>query len=133
MHGIVCVDDRMGMLFNRRRQSQDRILRAYLLNLVGKNRLLMNAYSGKQFEQAENICIAEDFLRQAGKEDYCFIEDQALAPWSSQLDTLILCRWNRSYPGDFFLDLDLSRWHLSYAEEFPGSSHEKITVEVFHK
>ena len=133
MHGIVCVDDRMGMLFNRRRQSQDRVLRDYLLQLVGENRLLMNEYSGKQFEPAESICISENFLEEAREEDFCFIEDQPLLPYLKQLDSLILCRWNRNYPGDFFLDLDLGSWTLDSTREFPGSSHEKITVEVYHK
>ena len=133
MHGIVCVDDRMGMLFNHRRQSQDRILREYLLQLVGENRLLMNEYSGKQFNPAENICISPNFLEEAREEDFCFIEDQPLLPYTEQLDSLILCRWNRNYPGDFFLDLDLSGWKLTSSEEFPGSSHDKITVEVYEK
>ena len=133
MHVIVCVDDHMGMLFNHRRQSQDRILKEYLLKLTGRSRLFMNAQSGKLFENAENVQISEDFLAEAGKDDFCFTEDQPLLPWEDQIDALILCRWNRSYPGDFFLDLDVSLWHLQYAEEFPGSSHEKITVEVYQK
>jgi len=34
MIAVVCVDDRGGMLFNRRRQSQDRVLRGDLLALA---------------------------------------------------------------------------------------------------
>ena len=133
MHAIVCVDNRMGMLFNHRRQSQDQVLRKYLLELVGEHLLYMNAYSSRQFQEDPRIRIAEDFLPLAGKEDYCFVEDQALAPFEAQTDSLILCRWNRDYPGDFFLDLDLSHWKIVDTREFPGSSHEKITVEVYKK
>ena len=32
---IACVDDNLGMLFNNRRQSMDRVLRARLLKLCG--------------------------------------------------------------------------------------------------
>ena len=42
---IVCVDDHNGMMFNHRRQSQDRILRADILELTGGKKLWMNAYS----------------------------------------------------------------------------------------
>ena len=133
MHAIVCIDNQMGMLFNHRRQSQDRSLRDYLQNLAKSHRLLMNEYSGKQFEDTKSICISENFLLEAGKDDFCFIEDKALLPVADRIDSLILCKWNRDYPGDFFLDLDLSSWHLTYVEEFSGSSHDQITVEVYEK
>ena len=133
MQVIVCCDNRMGMLFNHRRQSQDRVLRDYLRELTGERGLRMNAYSQKQFGESPEILVSEDFLSTAGKEDVCFVEDQPLSPFADQIDSLILCRWNRDYPGDFFLDLDLSTWKLTDTQEFPGSSHEKITVEVYEK
>lgn len=133
MHIIVCVDDRMGMLYNHRRQSQDRVLREKLLELAGVHSLRMNAYSAKQFGTAPEgrIAPSEDFLSQARAGDYCFVEDQPLAPYAPAIESLILCRWNRDYPGDFFLDLPLEHWHRQVLSEFPGSSHEKITLEVY--
>lgn len=133
MNVIVCVDDRMGMLFNHRRQSQDRVLRDYILSLRKDHPLLMNEYSAKMFGSQPNILSQKDFLSIARPEDYCFVEDQALEPWEADIGQLILCKWNRSYPGDRHLDLDLSKWKLQSTEEFPGSSHEKITVEVYRK
>ena len=133
MHGIVCVDDRMGMLFNHRRQSQDRILREYLLNLTNGKKLLMNSYSAGQFRETPGIHVSETFLQDASGDDFCFVEDQHLVPWLAELNSLILCRWNREYPGDFFLDLDLKDWNLQHSEEISGSSHDKITIEVYVK
>lgn len=46
---MVCVDDKNGMMFNKRRQSQDRVLRQHMLELAGDKKLWMNAYSRKQF------------------------------------------------------------------------------------
>ena len=46
---IVCVDDHNGMMFNHRRQSQDRILRGDILELAEGKILWMDAYSKKQF------------------------------------------------------------------------------------
>ena len=48
---IVCVDNQNGMMFNHRRQSQDRALRKRILELTGGKKLWMNAYSQKQFLQ----------------------------------------------------------------------------------
>ena len=48
---IVCVDNQNGMMFNHRRQSQDRVLRKRILELTGGKKLWMNAYSQKQFLQ----------------------------------------------------------------------------------
>ena len=36
---IVCLDDNLGMMFNRRRQSRDRVLIAELMAHVGDRRL----------------------------------------------------------------------------------------------
>ena len=46
----VCIDDRNGMLFNGRRQSQDRVLREDLVREAGGGPLWMSAYSARQFD-----------------------------------------------------------------------------------
>ena len=50
---MVCVDDKNGMMFNKRRQSQDRVLRQHMLELAGDKKLWMNAYSRKQFPKTD--------------------------------------------------------------------------------
>ena len=47
---IICLDDDNGMMFNHRRQSQDRELRKHLMTLTSGKKLWMNHYSAKQFE-----------------------------------------------------------------------------------
>lgn len=44
---IVCADNNNGMMFNNRRQSQDRTLRDHILQLIGTSKLWMNEYSKK--------------------------------------------------------------------------------------
>ena len=44
MNIIICLDDKNGMMFNKRRQSQDKILRADIKELVKINILYMNNY-----------------------------------------------------------------------------------------
>lgn len=131
---IACVDDSMGMAFHHRRQSKDRLLRERILRQVGDAPLWMSPYSAKQFEEgAENIRADEAFLINCGEQEYAFTELEAPGKVAPQVGKLILYRWNRSYPADLYFDLDLSGYALSAVHEFAGSSHEKITEEIYIK
>lgn len=133
MNIIVCVDDKGGTAFNHRRQSRDRVLNEKLLSLTEGHKLWMAPGSEKLFAGAPQAQVAEDFLDRAAPEDFCFVEQAALAPYLEKIDRLCLVRWNRVYPADTWLDLDLTAWQLVSTEEFPGSSHEKITLEVYKR
>lgn len=134
---VAAVDDRMGLCFHNRRQSQDRALRAKLLTLFAGKKLWMNAYSAKQFAKdpgAEQITVAEDFLTQAGAGEVCFVENCSVAQVAERVEQVCLFHWNRAYPGDLFFDLPMeSGWELTLEEEFPGSSHETITLEGYER
>ncbi len=139
MNIIVCVDDNYGMMFNNRRQSQDRVLREHILSLSSRSRLWINHYTEKQFSQdsnsAEHLNVDDDFLDKAAPGEYCFVEDAPVASYESNTEKIILFKWNRKYPGDFHFDIDLSGkgWKLTSSEDFPGFSHEKITMEVYER
>ena len=51
MNLIVCIDDRGGMLFNRRRQSSDRYVTERILDMARDGRLLVNSYTAKLFPE----------------------------------------------------------------------------------
>lgn len=132
---IACLDDAFGMMFNNRRQSKDRIVREHILEHIGDGKLWMNAYTKKQFVDCdqENIVVDEAFLEKAEAGEFCFVENVDITPYIERIEKLILFKWNRSYPGDFFFPMQLfsSRWTVSKIEEFVGYSHEKITKEVY--
>lgn len=132
---IVCVDDHLGMAFNRRRQSMDRAVRTRMLALAGAEKLRMCPASAGQFppEDAPRIYAGEDYLAAAGPTAVCFAETDNPAPYLDRLDTLVLYRWNRRYPADTFFPLDPAAggWRLLRTEDFPGYSHEKVTEEVY--
>lgn len=100
---MVCVDDKNGMMFNKRRQSQDRVLRQHMLELAGDKKLWMNAYSRKQFpkEDESRIAVAENGFQNIRSGEYCFLEDKDPAQYKEQIEELILFHWNRTYPADF--------------------------------
>ncbi len=134
---IACVDDRNGLMFNHRRQSRDSVVCRDILQECTGKQLYMSAYSEKLFPEAEGveIKISESIIKQAGEEDICFIEDAKITGYEEQIQKVILYKWNRKYPADFYFTLDLSdgSWELQQTEEFRGSSHEKITKEVYER
>ena len=67
--------------------------------------------------------------------DVCFIENIHLAPYIKDVSTLVVYRWNRLYPSDFKFDVDIlkSGFSLESVKEFEGSSHEKITKEIYRR
>ena len=132
MQIIVCIDDKGGLAFNHRRQSRDRVVQEKILELSDGKTLWMSCDSARLFpESGEKIQAQEQFLEEAAPEDFCFVEQEALQPYSGQIGRLYVVRWNRVYPADLWLDLDLTQWRLVSSEEFPGYSHEKITLEVY--
>ena len=132
---IVAVDEDKGMMFNRRRQSKDRVLRERILSLAKGGKLWMNAYTRRQFPEDAHaeIIVDEKFLEKAGFGDYCFLENIPASPYEDRIEKIILFWWNRKYPSDTWFDIDLEGggWKLSETREFSGSSHEKITEEVY--
>ncbi len=135
MIAILCVDNNNGMMFCRRRQSQDRLLREHVIHLIGLHKLWMNSYSKTQFINTDSaqILIDDNFLEKALHGDYCFVEDMDISQYTEKLEKIILFHWNRLYPADMFFTLDLSEWTLEEKEDFTGHSHEKITKEVYSK
>ncbi len=135
MIAVVCLDDRNGMSFNHRRQSRDACLRRRLLDMTAGRRLWMSPGSAAQFspEDADRLQVSETFLNEAGPGDYVFVEDRALAPFAEKLEKVVVFRWNRVYPGDQFLDLELTEepWRRVETVDFPGKSHQRITMEVY--
>ncbi|MBQ8851958.1 MAG: ribonuclease Z [Oscillibacter sp.] len=132
---IVCLDDKNGMAFNRRRQSQDALAREKLLSLAGGAPSWMNAYSAKQFGEAPSLRVEEDFLAKAGPGEYAFAEFPPLAPYAKAVERICVIRWNRAYPADAKLDIPLQPglWDLVKSEDFPGSSHDKLTLEIYER
>ena len=128
----VCVDDKMGMLFNNRRQSRDRCVIDDLMNIAEK--VYINGFSEELFEEyKDRVVIDENFLDNAESEDVCFVENIDLEPYADKIDKVILYLWNRHYPSNLKFKVDLSDYEFVGETEFQGNSHEKITREVYIK
>lgn len=98
-----------------------------------ENSSTSNPVSKVEQSAGYDLIVEENYLENAGPFDYCFVEKEALKPYQDQIPKLILCRWNRKYPGDLKFDLDLSAYQMTSTEDIQGKSHDKITIEVWEK
>ena len=133
MRVIVCVDDNGGMVFNIRRLSRDIVLCERVLEMVEGNKLYMNAYSAKLFPEDSRIVVSENYLEEAGEQDFCFVEKEPLALYFDRITECVVFKWNRVYPADWHLDIDFGKMTKVQEDEFVGFSHEKITMEVYQR
>lgn len=83
----VCVDDKGGMMFNRRRQSRDRRQQEDLLQWCAGRKLWIDSYSAPLFEGA-GACVTGSFLEQAGAGEICFVENRSVAAFSEKIETV---------------------------------------------
>ena len=123
----ICLDDRNGLQFNRRRQSRDSALLEDIRSQLTGN-LLIDAFSEKLMQQAEIPYV----LPPESAEDF-FAEDVPSEEILTRTTKIVLYRWNRHYPSDVRWEPDLPSmgFVLTETSEFPGTSHEKITREVY--
>ena len=131
----ITVDDRMGLAFNKRRQSRDKALIDDLCAMTDKDiyissysALLFEAYSGK-------VRIVDAPLAECPDGGFCFIEMTELVPYVDDISELIVYQWNRLYPSDKKLDINIESAGFKPVEsrEFVGNSHDKITKIIYKK
>lgn len=109
---IVCLDDKKGMMFNHRRQSRDQAVTDRIQKICTGKKLWMNQYSDKLYGSLEkmDIVVENNFLSLAGSGEICLVESDRLMRFIEKIEQIIIYRWNRTYPADVYLDLDLSQW-----------------------
>ncbi|MBE6654172.1 MAG: ribonuclease Z [Ruminococcaceae bacterium] len=131
MNLIICLDDKNGMMFNKRRQSRDSVLCERVLSLFGGD-LYMSTYSAKLFPADAPLTVC-DFAACKDKDGFFFAEDTELSLDSAE--KIIIYRWNRHYPADKHFNFDLASlgYELTSSTDLTGSSHPVITEQIFKK
>ncbi|MCR5636071.1 MAG: ribonuclease Z [Clostridiales bacterium] len=131
---IACIDDNNGMLFGGRRQSRDKLLTADIIaNLEDGESLCVFGYSARLFADFSDRITIISSIEEAEKNSAVFIEKDKVSLFEKYADTIIIYKWNKVYPADFWFDIDLNNgdWTLADSFEFQGNSHKKITREVY--
>ncbi|MDD5793676.1 MAG: ribonuclease Z [Clostridiales bacterium] len=134
---IVCIDKNNGMMFNNRRQSQDKILIDDIIKVTKDKKLYMNEYSYNLYKDKKykNIIVCNDFLNKCSPDDFCLVENSSLVTYENKIDTIIIYNWNRNYPSDFKFDINIkdNNWTLIKSENLKGNSHDKITKNIYRR
>ena len=134
MTAIVCIEDRGGILFLKRRVSRDR--EVYRDIAESYDTVYMTSYSLPLFEGVEiDARVRLSPITEGERSDVCFIEDGEIAENLHKISRLVIYRWNRTYPSDVKLgfepeDLGFERVSTS---ELVGYSHEQITKDIYEK
>ena len=125
----ICLDDRNGLQFNKRRQSRDSAVLEDIRSQCAGN-LLIEPFSEKLIQEVEIPYV----LPPETAENY-FAENTPSKEVLENTNKLVIYRWNRHYPSDIRWEPDLTAlgFLLKETTEFPGTSHEKITREVYEK
>lgn len=134
---FICADNKMGVLFQGKRQSKDRILRKRILDIVeqNKSKLVITKYSYEQFkaDRRDELLDVRNELDFSETNSFVFIEDEKSfnsLPWE-KIDELVLCCWERDYPADIYLHKSENvTCILNKKETLSGSSHE-MTLEFY--
>lgn len=132
MNVILCLDNKQGLLFNNRRQSRDKAVIEDMFNFLGEKMLFVSPFSEKLFQEYEGkVTASADFPESCSAGEFFFSENAELAPLVDKIEEIVVYRWNRDYPADFYCDIDFSLFELASTAEFKGYSHEIITKEIF--
>jgi hypothetical protein len=99
-----------------------------MIELCKDEKLYTNEYSVSLF--LENAVEIFDNIEDVEK-SYCFAENFTVN--EEYVDEIIVYKWNRVYPADTHFNIDLGNWTLTESVDFEGSSHEKITREIYRR
>lgn len=131
MRVIICIDDNFGMLFGGKRQSRDsRVLEDIKSNFEP---IVILPFSEKLIAPSGISFTVKSDISEIKENETVFIENLNPATFSDKIDEIIAYRWNRKYLSDMRCTLDFKSLKKISTYDFVGSSHDKITREVYKK
>ena len=134
---IMCIEERGGILFNKRRVSSDRIVSEDILKHIKGESLWMSSYTFKLFHDfhQDQIKVHDDFWKMAENHAYCMVEEKVPDELWAKVEEVILYKWHRKYPYDLAFSCQKleGQFDLAHTSELKGYSHKKITKEVYKR
>lgn len=93
---IFCIDDKSGMMFFGKRQSQDQNLREWILNYAQGSKLWMSLYSAKQFGNNASVLDDDDYMGKAEEMMFALLRMVRIRPitrmkscYANGIDTIL--------------------------------------------
>lgn len=132
---IFTLDDQNGTNLAGKRQSRDRVVGEKIIELAnGHLHILEKTASFFKNNDMSNIpCTIFSDLWQLPDDAVFFTESVVPKELMERAEKIYVFRWNRQYPSMVQDRVMLETFNKTIVEEFPGYSHEKITLEVYNK
>ena len=127
---ILTLDDKNAVSFAGKRQSKDAAVSQRICDIMGEAPLYMREKSVSFFNDVRPNIQPIENIEPCG---VAFLEEVPSADIISNTDRIIVFRWNRNYPSLVTERVNLDGWTKTVAEEFSGTSHNNITLEVYTK
>lgn len=93
---IVCVDDRFGMAFNKRRCSSDVAILKDILGKTDNAKLWTDSYSAKLFSPESEILVDDRAFEKAEAGEYVFCERVDPGKYQDRIEKVLVYFWNRN-------------------------------------
>ena len=104
----------------------------YIAEMTKGEKVYMNAYTEKLYEEINDPVVCEDFLHKAGKGETCIVENLPLKPVIDQIEEIVIFRWNKSLSVRSGNWMDLEEWKLAEEEQIEGStSRDRQNRSIF--
>ncbi|MDD8048603.1 MAG: hypothetical protein PHH04_03260 [Thomasclavelia sp.] len=118
------------MIFNQRRVSRDKKIIEDIIDSYEEDNIVADSRSKILFEDYD--IEYQNLPTETNK--YQFIEFDDLSSIKNKIEELIIYRFNRVYPKDMSLSIDVNKnYELEDEEEFVGNSHDKITKDTYRR
>lgn len=132
---IFTLDDDNGTRLASRRQSHDRAVGDHIINLAD-NKLHMLPDSLSFFKNNDMTHVRYTICQNVSNipHDAVFFAEQVLPDEIMRAaEKIYVFRWNRRYPSMAQDRVNLDGYSKAIIKEFPGYSHQNITLEVYSK
>lgn len=132
---IFTLDNQNGTNLAGKRQSRDRVVGEKIIELAnGRLHILEKTVSFfKNNDMSNTACTVFSDLWRLPNDAVFFAEEVVPQELMEQAEKIYVFRWNRQYPSMAKDRVTLETFNKAIVEEFPGYSHEKITLEVYEK
>lgn len=132
---IFTLDDDNGTQLAGKRQSRDRAVGEKIIALANNNLHMLQKTTSffKNNDMTNVLCTVWSDLWRIPENAVFFAEDVLPDEVMASAEKIYVFRWNRRYPSLVQDRVNLDGYNKTVIEEFPGYSHEKITLEVYTK
>lgn len=132
---IFTLDDHNGANLAGKRQSKDRVVANKIVELANNHLYILEKTASffKNNDMSNVTCTIFSDLWRLPNDAVFFSEEVVPQELMEQAEKIYVFRWNRQYPSLTKDRVNLDAFHKTVIDEFPGHSHEKITLEEYTK